>query len=875
MQAYTLRKRFLDFFKSKRHKIVDSDSLVPKEDPTVLFTPAGMNQFKKEFLGLGSGLKRAASAQRCLRTDDLDKVGETSGHHTFFEMLGNFSFGDYFKKEAISYAWEFLTQDIKVSKEKLWVSVYKEDDEAYKIWQELVRLPRNKIIKLGDKENFWPSEAKAKGPNGPCGPCSEIFFDLGENIGCKKEGCNPSCDCGRFVEVWNLVFTQFNRKEGGVLEPLPKKNIDTGMGLERLAAVMQGVANNFETDLFTPIIKEIARNQKSEIRNQKELVYAVADHIRAIAFAIYDGVLPSNEGRGYVVRKLIRKATVHLKTMGFTHPFLYKLVPVVADIMKEYYAEMDTRKENIAEIILSEEKNFLLTLNSSDTIFKEKFREFSDRQNPEEAGRIAFQLYDTYGIPLELTMNWLEKKSIRISKESLDKELGEQKMRSKLQSAMKGDVFSDKDLVYRIKATQFLGYHEYCVKAKIIKIVKGDIETKKIIEGDEAVLVLDKTPFYAESGGQVGDTGEFLKGKNASFKVIDTKKFGKVIVHIGKVKAGNFKKNDYILAKVNRERRLSIARNHTATHLLQAALRKVLGAHVKQQGSLVAEDRLRFDFTHFKDINKEELNRIEEVVNNYIISNHGLNAKQMPLSQAKKSDALAFFGEKYEQRVRVISVGDFSKELCGGTHLDATGQIGIFKITQELSVASGIRRIEAVTGNEAYKIIKEEERIISDISNTLKVPVEKITQEVEKRFSRVKELEKQLSSQRLDSIKLSLDSLIHEASVIKDIKIITKEMENLDLDLLRKNIDLIKAKTDNAIIALGSKVGNRALLVMGVTEDLCKKGFDASLLIKDVARLIGGSGGGRSDFAQAGGRDPGNLEKAFEELKNIVSKSEK
>ena len=819
MKADILRKIFLDFFKSKKHKIVESDSLVPGDDPTVLFTPAGMNQFKREFLGHISDFTRLATAQRCLRTDDLDKVGKTPGHHTFFEMLGNFSFGDYFKEEAIDFAWEFLTEELKIDKERLWVSIYKDDAEAYKIWKDTIKVPQEKIIKLGDKENFWPSEAKGKGPNGPCGPCSEIFFDQGSSTGCGKPACNPSCNCGRFVEVWNLVFTQFNRKDDGILEPLPKKNIDTGMGLERLAAIMQGVYSNFQTDLFQPIIKEITLSLKPQASSQEELIYAVADHLRAVVFAIYDGVLPSNEARGYVVRKIIRKSVLHLKALGMKNPFLYKLVPVLSEIMKNPYPELEKRRENISEVILAEEKNFISTLNSSDTLCKDKFSGLLKKQDPPAAGRIAFCLYDTYGMPLELTKQWLDKHNIKISQEAFDKELEEQKLRSKLQSSMKGDVFGIKGLGLDIKETKFLGYKDFSTKAKILQIVKGNQEAKKISKGDEAKIILDKTVFYPESGGQITDTGEIRKGKNI-FEVLDTQKSGKVIIHTGKVKEGSFKKSDIVLSKIDTERRLSITRNHTATHLLQAALRKILGAHVQQQGSLVAQDRLRFDFTHFKDIDNSQLDRIEETVNNYIINNHSLDTKEMPLSTAKRQGALAFFGEKYEAKVKVIAIGDFSRELCGGTHLDSTGQIGIFKIVQEGSVASGIRRIEAVTGTLAYKMIKEQENIIANISSSLNVPVWNIKAELEKRLTRIKELEKQLNLQKSDIINNSYDTLIQNAQNINDSRIICHIFENADMDLLRRTVDLIKQKIDKAVIALGSKNNDRALLVIGITPEL-------------------------------------------------------
>lgn len=869
MQTQLLRKKFLDFFRSKRHKLVESDSLVPKDDPTVLFTPAGMNQFKKEFMGVDSGFKRAATCQRCLRTDDLDKVGKTTGHHTFFEMLGNFSFGDYFKKDAISWAWEFLTGELKIKKEKLWVSVYKEDNEAYKIWKGLIRVPSEKIVRLGDRENFWPAEAKTNGPNGPCGPCSEIFFDHGRETGCGKPDCSPSCACGRFVEVWNLVFTQFNRKSNGELEPLPKKNIDTGMGLERLAAVMQGAPNNFETDLFLPITNEITSALINTHSVNKGLIYAVADHIRAISFAVFDGVLPSNEARGYVIRKLIRKSILHLRTLGIKEPYLYKLVPVVAQSMNSYYPQLRLRQENISEVILAEEKGFISTLNSSDGILREKFQRFANNQAPEEVGKLAFQLYDTYGMPLELTAGWLEKHGINISKDAFNKEMEEQKARSKLQSAMKGEVFGVQDIVFGVKGTLFLGYKDYSAKAKVLRIVKDGREAKKIVKDEIATLILDKTTFYPESGGQVGDTGKIVKGKNI-FVVTDTKKAGEAILHIGRVKAGSFKKSDLVLAEVDIERRLAIARNHTATHLLQSALRKVLGAHVQQQGSLVAQDRLRFDFTHFKNVLKDELNRIEEVVNNSIIDNLDVESKEKTLQEARKSGALAFFAEKYENKVRVVTINAISKELCGGTHLKSTGQIGLFKIIQELSVASGVRRIEALTGTYAFKKIKEEEDILSEISSEFNVPVDKISQELEKRSSRLKELEKQLSLQRLELVKSTVDSFIQGAEVINGTTFISKIIDNIEMDLLRKNVDLIKEKAKMSVIALGSNYQGRALLVMGITQDLVEKGMDASKLIRQAAGIIGGSGGGRNDFAQAGGKDPQNLNKALAEVKNLI-----
>lgn len=871
MRADILRKKFLDFFKARKHKVVESDSLLPKDDPTVLFTPAGMNQFKKQFLGHISGFRRAATAQRCLRTDDLERVGKTPCHHTFFEMLGNFSFGDYFKEEAISFAWEFLTGELKIKKEKLWVSVYKDDTEGYNIWKDKIRVPPDTIIKLGDKENFWPAEAKEKGPNGPCGPCSEIFFDRGSDIGCKRPDCSPSCNCWRFTEVWNLVFTQFNRGEGGILAPLPSKNIDTGMGLERLAAVMQGKANNFETELFWPLIKEVVVSGSLDHKKNFILVNAVADHIRAIAFSIFDGALPSNEGRGYVIRKLIRKSTLHLKEMGFKKPFLYKLVPVLSEIMKAPYPDLDARKENISEIILREENKFIETLSFSEPIFEEKFKGFGPNSDIKKAGLIAFQLYDTHGIPFELTKKWANQHGIGILFDAFNEASREQKARSKLSSAMKGDVFNIKDLHLKVAKTNFSGYAKYEAKAKILKIIKDNALVKKITKGEEAKIILDKTAFYPESGGQAGDVGEFKRGKNI-FQVTDTQKFDKVILHKGIVKEGSFKASDELKACVDLERRLSIERNHTATHLLQAALRKVLGTHVQQQGSLVTEDKLRFDFTHFSGLASEQLDRIEQIVNEYVLSNQPLSVKEIPLSAAKKSGALAFFGDKYEGRVRVISIGDFSKELCGGTHLDSTGQIGLFKITQEGSVASGVRRIEAVTALAAYKIMKEEEAIIADLSSAWKVPKDKVKQEQERRDVWIKDLEQQLNSAKLALLEISIPELLNKAEIVNNISVITALENDIDMGTLRKVMDLVKQKISNAVIALSSQdiLNSRALLVLGITPDLVSKGLDASTIIRDVAAVIGGSGGGRKDFAQAGGNNPGNIEKAFQELRNII-----
>jgi len=856
MQADILREKFLEFFASKAHKIVESDSLVPKDDPTVLFTPAGMNQFKREFLGFDCGFKRAATSQRCLRTDDLDKVGKTSSHHTFFEMLGNFSFGDYFKEEAISWAWEFLTKELKIDKESLWVSVYSEDFEAYKIWSDKVGLPERKIVKLGDKDNFWPAEAKTKGPNGPCGPCSEIFFDFGEASGCQKKDCGPSCSCGRFVEIWNLVFTQFNRKENGELEPLPNKNIDTGMGLERLAAVMEGKKNNFETELFQPIIKEVCREQPPAGGVSLGPLNAIADHIRAVVFSIYDGVIPSNEGRGYVVRKIIRKSILHLRGLGINKPFLNKLVPLVAEIMHKPYPDLKDRQETIALVILNEEQNFINTLNSTGSLFKEKFSGIK-KDSASEAGKIAFELYDTYGIPLELTRPWLVSKGISFSEDAFNQELSAQKERSRLKSSMKGDVFDKKGLGLKIKDTEFKGYNNNSVEANIEAVLKAGKEVNEGVEGEGLQIILDKSCFYPESGGQVGDTGEIASGINI-FEVFDTKKSDNFILHIGKLKSGSLKKGDSVIASINAKRRLSVSRNHTATHILQAALRKVLGAHVQQQGSLVAEERFRFDFTHFKGLSKEELKKVEDIANEYANGNFDVEARDMALKDARKTKALAFFGEKYGEKVRVVSMGEISMEFCGGAHLTNTKDIGLIKITQEGSVASGIRRIEGVTGDYARKFMEEQK---------LKIAEENKKKEV---LARAKEKDKQEGVKINYFLQELAPKILGKSERLNNVNFISSQEEGLDINALRKLMDFVKEKAGLSVIALGSRVNDKAFLVIGVTSDLLPKGFDALELIRKAAPLIGGSGGGRKDFAQAGGKQPENFALAFKEVKGII-----
>jgi alanyl-tRNA synthetase len=863
MKADILRDKFLDFFRSKKHKIIASDSLVPAGDPTVLFTPAGMNQFKKEFLGSGRPLKRAATSQRCLRTDDLDKVGRTPGHHTFFEMLGNFSFGDYFKAEAIAWAWEFLVEVLGMDKTGMWVSVYRDDDEAYDIWKHKIHIATTKILKLGDKENFWPSEVQIKGPNGPCGPCSEIFFDQGSDVGCKRLDCNPACNCGRFVEVWNLVFTQFDRKKDGSLSPLPRKNIDTGMGLERLAAVIQGARTNFETDLFKPLVKEITSAVKSS--PNKRIVYAIADHIRAITFAIFDGVSPSNESKGYVVRKLIRRSLMHSRILKIKQPFLNRLVPVVAQTMKHPYPELKDQQEDIAGVILAEEESFISILKSAPALVRERQSQFP-HETPEKS---IFVLYDTYGVPPEVSTPLFARGGRKIDQGKISHLMDSQKQRSKAASSMKGDVFSLEKLPIKTKNTRFVGYRHNEINAKVMAILKDNSEVNKINTGDAANILLDETVFYPESGGQVADIGQIIKGKNI-FQVSNVKLVSGAILHIGKIKSGVIKKNDSVKLMIDYQRRLDIARNHTGTHILQAALRRVLGTHVKQKGSLVSPEYLRFDFTHSKALSRDELSRIEELVNTHILNNEKTNIKTMSIQEAKKLGALAFFEERYQDKVRVMSIGDYSKELCGGTHLDSTGQIGLFTILSESSIASGVRRIEAVTGRYAYKKIKQQRDLLNDISEQLKVPQQEVARRIEKLIKEIKGLEKKKSSIALEQ--LDIKDLLKVAEDVWGIKLITKLIPNIQEASLRSLVDLVKKKQPQCVCLLATDKANKAILVMGVTQDLLNRKLSANNLIKEVVKVMNGSGGGRADFAFGAG-DIDKLDTGFNKLKEIIKNS--
>ncbi|MFC1708907.1 alanine--tRNA ligase [Candidatus Omnitrophota bacterium] len=872
MTTNEIRKKFLVFFKSKGHKIISSDTLAPRNDPSLLFTSAGMNQFKVQFMGKVTDFRTAATSQKCLRTGDLEKVGLTPSHHTFFEMLGNFSFGDYFKKDAIVWAWEFLTKELSVKPERLWVSVYEEDDEAYKIWLKQLKIPESRIYKFGQKDNFWPSNAIKDGPNGPCGPCSEIFFDWGKDTGCGKPECSLACDCGRFVEIWNLVFTQFNRKDGGKLDPLPGKNIDTGMGLERMASCMQGVKTNYEIDIFKPIVNEIRKILVVKPQQSSQRVNCIADHIRAAVFAIGDGILPSNESRGYVVRKLIRRASWFAQELGCHKPFLYKFVSRVCDLMKEPYPELVDRRENISGIILSEEERFINSLKDGGNFLQQEMASLKEKAVTTISGQIIFKLYDTYGLPVEYTATNAELNGFNLDLAGFNEEMEKQKQKARKGSAMSSDIFS-KDIL-EILPSQFIGYETTKQEGQVIQIIKSKQGVKSIKADDEAWLVLDKTPFYGESGGQIGDSGAIVSAnKKSTLGVEDTKQIDGSIVHIVKVKNGELKIKDKVVAEVDFERRQAIRRSHTSTHLLQASLRRVLGQHVQQSGSLVEPDRFRFDFTHFKDVKDEELSRIQDLINEYVRSNDKVSVEVCDKDKALKSGAIALFGEKYSEKVRVISVSDYSKEFCGGTHLDYTGNIGIVLICSESSIGSGLRRIEAVTGKLAYERLSSNFQKIKGLATLLKTKVDAVPGEVENIIDKNKKLEKEIRASVEKNISSQIDGIIKDSrKSIKDYSYLVYQFKGLDTGLLRKASDLIITKmSKRSVILLSSDNGQ---CICRVSKDL-KDSISAGDMLGAILEPLGGSGGGRADIAQGGLKDNKKvneiLTKAGEVIKGRLS----
>jgi alanyl-tRNA synthetase len=875
MTGHDIRAKYLNFFSGKGHKVVPSDSLVPKDDPTVLFTTAGMQQFKPQFLGNLTGFTRAASSQKCLRTDDLKEVGVTDFHHTFFEMLGNFSFGDYFKREAIAWAWEFLTVVMGIDPEKLWVSVHQDDEEAYAVWLNEVKVPAERIVKLGDRSNFWPSNARLNGPNGPCGPCSEIFFDWGRKD-CPNPKCDPDCSCGRFCEVWNLVFTQYNRCEGGILEPLPAKNIDTGMGLERLTAVMQGKRNNFETDLFMPVIEAVTAILKSmDATVTLKEARVIADHARAVTFGLADGVVPSNEGRGYVMRRLIVDMTNMVLAAGLKRPVVHMFIPSVVAVMKGAYPELGSREADVVASVKRVEEAVIRLNGEKAPELVAELEDIHARKSvtPQLVGEVMFRYRDTYGLP----MNLIQDKVREMFKADLlhqadavaQRLMEEQKERSRAGSKMQGDVFLSGEIdVKELPKTAFLGYDQPSADASILALFAGGRRTDEARDAEAVTLVLDQTPFYAEQGGQVADTGR-IQGKHGTMDVTHTRKINDVYVHQGVVK-GVLNARETVRASIDGERRLAIMRNHTATHLLQAALRMVLGEHVKQQGSLVDEKKLRFDFTHPKALSRGELDRVEDAVNSFIRRSDVVVKKTMTISEARSSGALAFFAEKYADEVRVVSAGDYSGEFCGGTHVAVTGQIGLCKIVSEGAVAQGIRRIEALTGSAALEHIRQRDEQLAKAAMLLKAPVEEFVPRLEQQNRRIKELEKELGDLRFESLRASLEDIIGKAEAVKGTAFISYIFKDADMDRLRRVSDLIRQKRSSFAAVLAATSSGDGALVISLSGDLVKKGLKASELMARVTPLFSGSGGGRPDMAQSGCKDPGKLITSFEAVKKII-----
>lgn len=864
MKTNQLRKKYINFFKEKGHKVFSSDSLVP-DDPSVLFTSAGMNQFKPYFLGQNKKVNTAVSCQRCLRTGDIERVGQTPYHHTFFEMLGNFSFGDYFKKDAISLAWEFLTQSLKIDKKNLWVSVYKKDKEAFAIWKDKVGVPAEKIIKLDQDENFWPANVIEQGPSGPCGPCSEIFFDRGSNIGCKKKSCNPACDCNRFVEIWNLVFTQFDRQADGSLKPLPQKNIDTGMGLERMASVLQNKNSNFEIDILAPAVskvKEILKLDKNFDKNY--LINSIVDHSRAVMFSIADGVYPSNEERGYVIRKLLRKSLWAANLCGYKKSFVYKLLPVFIKMMQEPYPYLAKKEKVIKKVIKAEEEKFILTLEEGKNKFSEYLQELKNKNKKVLPAIKLFRLYDTYGFPFELSETMAKENNISVDKQGAKKLLAKQKERSRAGSKFSKDIFTKNSSLFGgDEPTIFVGYQKIKTNARIIHILPLDKmkvnwhkQKQQLQKGENGIIILDKTSFYPESGGQLSDCGR-IKTNQGVFFVENVYKIGggDIFVHRGKVTEGIIKKEDAELI-VDQKRRQALKRAHTATHLLQAALKNCLGDHVSQQGSLVDVDRLRFDFTHFKALTKKEIETTEDLVNTYIFAANKINKEEKSLEAAKKEGALAFFKEKYKDKVRMVSVSNYSKELCGGTHLENTSEVGGFAIVSESSVSSGIRRIEAVTGNKFYQLFKRNKKEIIDLAQLLKCGPAGVKQTIIKTINSYKDCKSKIGKIAKEKILDISEKLIKDS---------TEKVEGTDLlvyDFTKKDnfsleynnffdlLDLIKKQTKLFFIFVIGRQNDKIRFLCSCSKQLNKKGVSCRSFIDQFKDELSIKGGGTDSLAQ-------------------------
>jgi alanyl-tRNA synthetase len=860
MTTSEIRASFLEFFRKNGHRVLPSSSLVPHNDPTLLFTNAGMVQFKDVFLGKEvRDYSRAATAQRCVRAggkhNDLENVGYTARHHTFFEMLGNFSFGDYFKREGIHFAWNYITGTLEIPKDRLWVTVYTDDDEAERIWVEEIGVDPTRCTRLGEKSNFW-----AMGDTGPCGPCSEIFYDHGPEIAGGPPG-TPQEDGDRYVEIWNLVFMQYERGSDGVLVPLPKPSVDTGLGLERVAAVMQGVHSNYDIDLFKSLIRAAADVTGTQDLQSPSL-RVIADHIRACTFLIIDGVVPSNEGRGYVLRRIIRRAIRHGYKLGQTQPFFHKLVAPLVREMGSYYAELGSGEARAAQVLAQEEARFAETLATGMVLLDAETAKLKSSVIP---GETVFKLYDTYGFPADLTADIARERGLTIDQAAFDVAMEAQRRRAQAASKFGADL---RETIKLTGKTDFSGYDRVADDARVTSLIFDGAVVDVLRPGQEGQVVLDHTPFYAESGGQIGDTG-VLVGPNARFTVRDTQKIGASFAHVGVLEKGELRVGDAVNAQVDEERRKAIALNHSATHLLHAALRKILGKHVEQKGSLVAADRLRFDFSHTQALSPDELRRVEDLVNSEIRENAAVETRVMALDQAKAAGAMSLFGEKYESDVRVLSIGDFSMELCGGTHVERAGDIGLFKITGESGVAAGVRRVEALTGRGAYEWVVHTDQVLRDIAAMLRGSREDVDEKVRELVERSRRLEKEVQQLKSKLASGHGGDLSTSAKDVGGVKVLAAQIDGADVRSLRDAMDGLKSKLGSSVIVLASVQEGKVLLVAGVSDDLVAR-IKAGEIAGLVAAKVGGRGGGRADFAQAGGTQPENLAAALAGVESLV-----
>jgi len=864
MKSSEIRSQFLQYFESKGHAIVASSPLVPGNDPTLLFTNSGMVQFKDVFLGQDKrAYTRATTSQRCVRAggkhNDLENVGYTARHHTFFEMLGNFSFGDYFKRDAIQFAWELLTKVYGLDPERMWTTVYKDDDEAYELWTRMIGVPAERCVRIGDKpgggsDNFWQMA-----DTGPCGPCTEVFYDHGPGIPGGPPG-SPEADGDRYIEIWNLVFMQYNRDESGKLHPLPKPSVDTGMGLERIAAVLQGVHSNYEIDLFQTLIAAAARETHTRDLASNSLK-VIADHIRACSFLVTDGVIPSNEGRGYVLRRIIRRAIRHGYKLGQTQPFFHRLVEDLAIAMGEAYPELVKAKGRVSQILLTEEQRFAETLDNGMKVLEGALT----REDKMLDGETVFQLYDTFGFPVDLTADIARERGVRVDYAGFEEAMGRQRERAR--AASRFTVASG--VSYSGKITEFHGYDTLTLEGTVVALYREGTQVEEISAGESAIVVLDRTPFYAESGGQIGDRGE-LAGANGSFVVEDTQKIQTdVFGHKGRITAGRIGVGDKVMAAVDPEARARAAWNHSATHLMHAALRKVLGTHVQQKGSLVDPDHTRFDFSHHEPMTPAQIAQVEDLVNHEIRRNADVSSRVMKYDDAVKAGAMALFGEKYGDEVRVIGMGDFSTELCGGTHVRRTGDIGFFKVVGETGIAAGVRRIEAVTADGALSYVRQQEQRVLDAAAALKTSPQDVAAKIQQVMENVRNLEKELARLKSRVAASQGADLADQAIEVKGAKVLAAALDGADAKALRETVDKLKDKLKSAVIVLGSIDGERVTLIAGVTPDLVGK-IKAGEAVAHVAQQVGGKGGGRPDMAQGGGTEPAKLPAALASVKAWV-----